>query len=68
MNLTSDDVALLKQLKAAGESGRTIRAYNTRLVLDRLAIGGYVVARPTGLDLVHYRITNRGHEVLAQHA
>jgi hypothetical protein len=37
MNLTIEDVALLKQLKAAGDVGRTIRAYNTRLVLDRLA-------------------------------
>jgi hypothetical protein len=60
MNLTLEDVALLKQLKAAGEGGRTIRAYNMRLALDRLAKGGYVVARPTGLDLVHYRITGRG--------
>jgi hypothetical protein len=57
MNLTPEDMALLKQLKAAGDSGRTIRAYNTRLTLDRLAKGGYVVARPIGLDLVHYRIT-----------
>ena len=47
MNLTLEDVALLKQLKAAGEGGRTIRAYNVRLALDRLAKGGYVVARPT---------------------
>jgi len=67
MNLTLEEVALLKQLKAAGEGGRTIRAYNMRLALDRLAKGGYVVARPTGLDLVHYRITERGQEALAEH-
>ena len=67
MNLTLEEVALLKQLKAAGEGGRTIRAYNMRLALDRLAKGGYVVARPTGLDLVHYRITGRGQEALAEH-
>ena len=60
MNLTMEDVALLKQLKAAGDVGRTIRAYNMRLALDRLVKGGYVVARPTGLDLVYYRITQRG--------
>jgi hypothetical protein len=59
MNLTIEDVALLKQLRAAGDVGRTVRAYNTRLVLDRLAKGGYVVGRPIGLDLVHYRITGR---------
>jgi DNA-binding PadR family transcriptional regulator len=67
MSLTREDVALLKQLKAAGEGGRTIRAYNIRLALDRLAKGGYVIARPTGLDLVRYRITGRGHEALAEH-
>jgi DNA-binding PadR family transcriptional regulator len=67
MNLTLDDVALLKQLKAAGETGRTVRVYNVRLALDRLAKGGYVIARPTGLDLVHYRITGRGQEALAEH-
>jgi hypothetical protein len=67
MNLTLEDVALLKQLKAAGESGRTIRAYNMRLALDRLAKSGYVVARPTGSDLIHYRITGRGQEALAEH-
>ena len=67
MNLTLEELALLKQLKAAGESGRTIRAYNMRLALDRLAKRGYVVARPTGLDRVHYRITGRGQEALAEH-
>jgi hypothetical protein len=67
MNVTLEDVALLKQLKAAGESGRTIRAYNMRLALDRLAKSGYVVARPTGIDLVHYRITGGGQEALAEH-
>jgi len=66
MNLMLEDVALLKQLKAAGEGGRTIRAYNMRLALDRLAKGGYVVARPTGIDLVRYRITGRGQEALAE--
>src|SRR5215813_4443774 len=62
MNLTLEEVALLKQLKAAGEGGRTIRAYNMRRALDRLAKGGYVVARPTGLDLVlsDHRAGTRG--------
>jgi hypothetical protein len=67
MNLTLEDVGLLKQLKAAGESGRTVRVYNVRLALDRLAKGGYVIARPTGLDLVHYRITGRGQAALAEY-
>ena len=55
-----EDEALLKQLKAEGDVGRTIRPDNMRLALDHLAKGGYVVARPTGLDLVYYRITQRG--------
>ena len=66
MKLTSEEMVLLEQLKVAGESGRTIRTYKTRLVLDRLAKGGYVLASPTGLDLVHYQITGQGEEVLAQ--
>jgi hypothetical protein len=56
MALSSTDIGLLKKLKAAGETGRTIRAYSTRLSLDHLAKHGYVVARSTGLELVHYRI------------
>ena len=67
MVLTQGDLELLKQLRAAGERGRTIRAYSTRLVLDRLAKGGYVVARPTGLDLVQYRITQRGQDAIEEH-
>ncbi len=67
MNLTVEDVALLKQLEAAGASGRTVRAYDMRLALDRLAKDGYVVARPSGLDLVHYRITPRGQDALAEY-
>jgi DNA-binding MarR family transcriptional regulator len=67
MNLTLEEVAMLKELKAAGASGRTVRPYDTGLALDRLAKDGYVVARPSGLDLVHYRITTRGQKALAEH-
>jgi hypothetical protein len=67
MVLSQADIDLLKQLKAAGDQGRTIRAFNTRLVLDRLAKGGYVLARPTGLDLVQYRITRRGQDAIIEH-
>ena len=62
MILNLADISHLKELKAAGEHGRTIRAFNTRLVLDRLAKYGYVAARSTGLELVQYRITKRGEE------
>jgi hypothetical protein len=44
MILTLADISHLKELKAAGEHGRTVRAFNTRLVLDRLAKYGYVAA------------------------
>jgi hypothetical protein len=64
--LTIEDMALLKQLKAAGENGRTVRTYDTRLALDRLAKDGYVIARPAGIELVHYRITVRGQEAIAK--
>ena len=65
MVLTPEDVELLKQLKAAGEHGRNIRGFNTRVALQRLARGGYVVAR-AGVELVNYRITKRGEDAIAE--
>ena len=65
MILTKEEVELLKQLKGAGERGRTIRAFDTRIRLDRLVRAGYVADQPTGLDLVHYRITKRGEDALS---
>jgi hypothetical protein len=47
MILSQADVGLLKELKGAGERGRTVRSADTRL--DRLAKCGFVVARPMGL-------------------
>jgi hypothetical protein len=67
MILSPQDLHLLKELKAAGERGRTIQASHIRVVLDRLAKGGFVVARPTGLELVNYRITQRVQDVLVEH-
>ena len=64
MTLTKEEVSLLKQLKGAGERGRTIRAFDIRIRLDRLARAGYVVDQPTGFDFVHYRITKRGEDAL----
>ena len=65
MTLTKEEVELLKQLKGAGERGRTIRAFETRVRLERLVRAGYVADQPTGLDLVHYRITKRGEAALS---
>jgi hypothetical protein len=66
MVLTPEDVELLRQLKAAGECGCNIRRFNTRVALQRLARGGYVVAR-AGVELVNYRITKRGEDAIAEH-
>jgi len=61
------DLHLLKQLKAAGERGRAIQAPHIRVMLDRLARGGFVVGRPMGGELVNYRITQRGQDALVEH-
>ena len=37
MMLSEQDLDFLKQLRAAGERGRTIQASNIRVALDRLA-------------------------------
>ena len=63
MVLTREDLELLKRLQAAGERGRTIPEFNTRITLQRLARGGYVIAR-AGLELVNYRITQRGKDAI----
>jgi hypothetical protein len=43
-----------------------IPEFNTRITLQRLARGGYVIAR-AGLELVNYRITQRGKEAIIEH-
>jgi hypothetical protein len=67
MTLSPQDLHLLKELKSAGERGRAIQAPHIRVVLDRLARGGFVVGRPMGGELVNYRITQRGQIVLVEH-
>jgi hypothetical protein len=65
MVLTREDLNLLKQLKAAGERGRTTQALET---LQRLARGGYVIRRAAvGVALVNYRITQRGEDAINEH-
>jgi hypothetical protein len=63
--LMENELDLLKQLKGAGERGRTIRTFDTRLRLDRLVKAGYVASQATGLELVHYRITKHGESALS---
>jgi hypothetical protein len=67
MILSQQDLHLLKELKAAGERGRSIQASHIRVVLDRLARGGFVLARSIGGELVNYRITPRGQDALVEH-
>ena len=67
MILTQGDLELLKQLKGAGERGRNVRELTTRVTLDRLAKGGYVVARPTDPGYVRYRITQRGQDAIVEY-
>jgi hypothetical protein len=67
MILTQGDLELLKQLKAAGERGRNVRELNTRVSLNRLVRGGYVVARPTDPGFVQYRITQRGQDAIVEY-
>jgi hypothetical protein len=66
ISLTEDEIDLLKQLKAAGERGRTRRTLNSDAALARLVKEGYVVARTAKVDLMlFYRITDRGRHALA---
>ena len=60
-----NELDLLKQLKGAGERGRTIRTFDTRLRLERLVKAGYVASQAKGLDVVHYRITKHGESALS---
>jgi len=65
--LTHGDLELLKQLKAAGDIGRNVSELSSRVTLDRLARGGFVVARPIGTGSVQYRITQRGRDAVVEH-
>ena len=67
MVLTRGDLELLKQLKAAGDLGRNVGGSSSRVTLDRLARGGFVVARLLGTDSVQYRITQRGRDAIVEH-
>ena len=51
----------------AGERGRNVRELGVRVTLDRLAKGGFVVARPIGVEAVQYRITQRGKDAILEH-
>jgi hypothetical protein len=67
MVLSRVDLELLKQLMGAGERGRNVRELSARVTLDRLAKGGFVVARPIGVESIQYRITQRGKDAILEH-
>jgi hypothetical protein len=67
MVLSQEDLDFLKQLRAAGEPGRTIRGCDAGVALLRLVKGGYIIDRTTGRNLIEYRITRRGDDALAEH-
>ena len=66
MVLTLGDLDLLKQLRGAGASGRSVRELNIRVTLDRLVKGGYLVGRPIDRYSVQYRITQRGQDAIVE--
>ena len=67
ITLTDKEVELLKQLKAAGVRGHTVRALNSDAALARLFKEGYVTAQTANLDLIRfYRITRSGEEALTR--
>jgi hypothetical protein len=67
MVLARADLEVLKQLMGTGERGRNVSELGPRVTLDRLAKGGFVVARPIGVESVEYRITQRGRDAIVEH-
>jgi hypothetical protein len=65
MDLTEEELRLLKELKAAGKVGRTISAGKPHEGLKRLVKAGYATAHGAGIDCTVYLITMRGEEALA---
>jgi hypothetical protein len=58
--LTTYELALLKQLAAAGNLGRTVIARRSVKGMRRLMLEGYVSEQALGGDSVLYRITLAG--------
>ena len=64
MILMENELDLLKQLKGAGERGRTVRTFDTRLRLDRSVKAGYIASQamrssPYGQDTEQKTITKK---------
>jgi hypothetical protein len=64
MKLSSEEVTLLRELREAGSTGRTISGNKPRTGLSWLVEVGYVNARTVSVDAVFYEITSSGVEAL----
>ena len=70
-----DEIAVQRRQKCVrgvsritrGERGRSIHPSNSRIALQRLARGRYVIARTGEAGLVNYRLAKRGADAVAEH-
>jgi hypothetical protein len=60
IQLSDPEIRLLKELKGAGERGRSLSVAAPRAGLARLLKASYVVERAVSLDAVMYIITAMG--------
>lgn len=68
IDLTQSEIALLKELKVAGELGRLKSRLMRSAGLGRLVKANYVKVRPASEDSMVYFITKRGSHALEQAA
>jgi hypothetical protein len=67
VNLTRNEIDLLKALKAAGEKGRLVSRTSGDEGVDRLVRANYVKVRSTATESVMYFITQLGSQVVDRH-
>jgi hypothetical protein len=60
IHLSESEIRLLKELKGAGEHGRSLSGVASRAALARLVKASYVAERAVSLDAVMYTITAMG--------
>ena len=65
IDLTRDEIRLLKALRAAGERGRIVSAFVSSAGLARLVEVQYVIKQPQSERKALYVITDRGRQALA---
>jgi hypothetical protein len=60
IHLSESEIRLLKELRGAGEHGRSLSGAASRTGLARLVKASYVAERAVSLDAVMYTITAMG--------